>query len=501
MDTTSISDAGFKRGVLTVLCGVIAVAVMDLSVVNVALPSIQADLRVASADLQWVVVTYGIAVAGLLLLGGRLGDLFGHRRLLCAGLTVLVLASALGGLSDSLTLLILARAGQGTGAALAVPNALGILSRTFTDGPERTRALGIFGAAGGTAALVGSIAGGLLVEGPGWPWVFFINVPLGILIAGAAVRLIPTDNRVTAGRTRVDLVGAITLTVGLAGLALGMHQSVEHSWLSLATLTPLAAGAFALLGFTAAESRVSAPLIPLATLRRPALVWANVSTALMWAAFLGLIFAATLFTQQVLGWSPLAAGSSTIPIAVLSILANAILAPRLMPRVGPALTLAVGLLLMAAGLSLLLRVPTHATFLTDLVPAYGLIGLGLGFAEVAAQVAAFTGVPDEEAGIAGGALETAREMGGAIGVALLAAVAVGGTSPTGSFHHIAAGAALLALAGAAVAGTLLRRATRLPSPTPGSAQRERRAERVVPCAAAPAGGAPIAAATPGAGNC
>jgi MFS family permease len=463
MNTSRGLASGSKPNVLIVLCGVVAVAVMDLSVVNVALPSIQQDLRLAPADVQWVVVTYGIAVAGLLMLGGRLGDLFGHRRVLCVGLSVLVMASAVGGLADSLTILILARAGQGIGAAWAVPNALAILSRTFAEGPERTRALGIFGAAGGTSALVGSIAGGLLVEGPGWPWVFFINVPLGVLIVAGATRLIPADTATSVLHARLDVLGAVSLTTGLASLALGVHQTVDNELLSPAVDLPVALGIVMLLVFAAVESRVVHPLIPIGTLSRPSLLWANVCTGLMWASFLGLIFAGTLFTQDELGWSPLQAGSSTIPIAVLSIVANAVLAPRVMTRLGPATTLAVGLLVMTVGLALLVRVPSNASFLLDLAPAYSLLGLGLGLAEVGAQVAAFTGVRDDEAGIAGGALETAREMGGALGVAVLAAAAVAGTSPTDSYHRIAVGAALLALAGSVVAGTLLRQAARPPT--------------------------------------
>lgn len=446
-----------KNAVLAVLCGVIAVAVIDLSVVNVALPSIEAELGVSPASLQWVVVTYGIAVAGLLMLGGRLGDLFGHRRMLAGGLAVLTAASALGGFADSLTVLILARAGQGVGAALAVPNALGILSRTFAEGPERTRALGVFGAAGGTAAIGGSILGGLLVEGPGWPWVFFVNVPLGVAIVAAALRAVPADAGELARHGRIDLVGAVTLTVGLAALAFGVHQSVEHTWLSAATLAPLALGAAALAAFGIAESRAAEPLVSLRTLGKPSLLWANVTSALMWASFLGLIYAATLFTQQVLGWSPLAASSSTIPMAVLSIVANAIVAPRIMTRIGPAVTLAGGLLLMAAGLALLLRVPSDASFLTDLAPVYCVIGFGLGLAEVGSQVAAFTGIRGDEAGMAGGALETAREMGGALGLAVLTAAAVAGATGTDSFHRSIAGGALLALLGSLVAATLLRR--------------------------------------------
>lgn len=446
------------------LCGVVAIAVMDLSVVNVALPSIETNLGISPASLQWVVVTYGIAVAGLLMLGGRIGDLFGHRRMLLGGLVVLAAASLLGGFADSLTVLIVARAGQGMGAAFAVPNALGILSRAFAEGPERTRALGIFGAAGGTAAIGGSILGGLLVEGPGWTWVFFVNVPLAAAIVAAGCCVLPADATALARRGRVDLAGAITLTTGLVALAFGIHQSVEHTWVSTPTLLPLAIGVGALVAFGVAQARVAEPLVPLRTLTKPSLLWANVASALMWAAFLGLIYAAALFTQQVLGWSPLAASSSTIPIAVLSILGNAVLAPRSVSRFGPAGTLAGGLLLMAAGLALLLRVPSDASFLADIAPVYCLIGLGIGFAEVGSQVAAFSGIGGDEAGMAGGALETAREMGGALGLAVLTAVAVTATNGTESFHRIAAGAAIAALAGWLVAATLLRRTERTPVP-------------------------------------
>jgi len=444
-----------KNSSLAVLCGVCAMTVLDLSVVNVALPSIQRDLNVGSSDLQWVVVSYGVAIAGFLLLGGRLGDLLGHRRVLVIGVGILMVASFAGGVSGTFGMLIGARAGQGVGAALAAPNALGILSRTFAQGPERNRALGIFGAAGGTAAIGGSIAGGLLVQGAGWQWVFFFTLPLGaVLIALVLTRIAPDADRVD--RTRVDLAGALTLTAGLAALAFGVHESVDGGWLSARTLAPVSGGLTLLTAFALVESHVRRPLVPLATLTRPTLAFANAAAGLLWASFLGLIYSATLFVQQVLHWSPLAAGASTIPIASLSLGVSAVIAPRLITHIGGPPALALGMTTQALGLLLLLRVPAHANYLTDLVPAYSIVGIGLGLAQVAVQIAAFTDVADDEAGLAGGALETAREMGGALGLALLVSLAVGGaTDLTDAFHRSVLGAAGFAAISAVVAGTLL----------------------------------------------
>jgi len=447
-----------KNSVLAVLCGIVAMTVLDLSVVNVALPSIQRDLNVGSSDLQWVVVAYGVAVAGFLLVGGRLGDLLGHRRVLVIGVGVLMVASFAGGVSGTFGLLVAARAGQGLGAALAAPNALGILSRTFAEGPERNRALGILGAAAGTAAIGGSIAGGLLVQAAGWPWVFFLNVPLGATLIVLALTRIPPDAGRT-DRTRLDPAGALTLTTGLATLAFGVHESVAGGWLSVHTIVPVLGGVALLAAFALIESHVRAPLIPLATLTRPTLAFANAAAGLLWASFLGLIYSATLFVQQVLHWSPLAAGASTVPIAVLSLGVSAVIAPRLITRIGAPPALALGMAIQALGLLLLLRVPAHAHYLSALAPAYSIVGIGLGLAQVAVQIAAFADVAADEAGLAGGALETAREMGGAVGLALLVSLAVGGaTDLTDAFHRSMLGGAVFAGLGALVAGTLLHRA-------------------------------------------
>ena len=451
-----------KNCVLAVLCGVVAMTVIDLSVVNVALPSIQADLGVSPANLQWVVVTYGVAVAGFLLLGGRLGDLFGHRLVLLVGVAVLMASSLLGGVSGSFGLLIAARAGQGLGAALAAPNALGILSRTFTEGPERNRALGIFGAAGGTAAVAGSIVGGLLVQGPGWPWVFFLNVPAGAALVTLVLARIPADAR-RADRSPVDVTGAAALTGGLAAVTFGVHQRVDAGWLSARTLVPLLAG-FALIGaFGLIEARVAQPLIPLATLGRRSLIYASLCAGLLWASFLGLIYAATLFVQQVLHWSPLAAGASTIPIAVLSLAGSALVAPWLIARIGSAQTVALGMAILGAGLLLLLRAPSDANYLADIAPAYMVIGTGLGLTQVAVQIAAFAGIEASEVGLAGGAIETAREMGGAFGLALLVSVAPGRAADmTDTFHRSAVAGAVFAGLSALIAIILLRAATTRP---------------------------------------
>lgn len=436
---------------LALMCGVVVMTVIDLAIVNTALPSIQSDLGADPADLQWVVVVYGIFVAGFLLLGGRLGDLAGHRRVLMAGVAVLTAASLAGGLAGSLELLIAARAAQGLGAALAAPNALAIISHTFAEGPERNRAMGIFGAAGGSAAAFSSVLGGLLVQGPGWPWAFFINVPVGIVLLALVARM--PDGAVPEERARTDVGGAFMLTLGMMVAAFGVHQTIEHGWLAWESLGPIAGGVALLAAFARHEGRAASPLVPLATLRAPALVWANVAAALLWASFLGLIYQLTLYLQQVLGYTPLASGAATLPIAFVSLGISAWVAPRCVNRIGAARTIALGLAIMAAGMVLLAGAPERAGYLTDFLPGFAIVGLGLGLAEMATPLAALAGVRDEEAGLAGGAVETARELGGSLGLALLVSVALG------SFQRGVLGAAILAGLGALLAFTRLRRAS------------------------------------------
>jgi len=444
-----------NKQILALMCGVVAMAVIDLAVVNTALPSIQADLHADPADLQWVVIGYGVFVAGFLLLGGRMGDLAGHRTVLVSGIGVLVVASLVGGLAPSLEVLVGARAAQGLGAALAAPNALAILSRTFAEGPERHRALGIFGAAGGTAAAASSVLSGVIVQGPGWPWAFFLNVPVGLVLVALILKYVPADPR-RAARARTDLRGALTLTAGLMAIAFGAHRSIEAGWLGLSTLAALLGGFALLTLFIRNEGRSNAPLIPLATLRKRSVVLANFAAGLLWASFLGLIYQNTLFLQQAQGYSPLATGASTLPIAIISLLVAARMAPWLMDRIGAAWTLVAGMVIQGAGLLWLLGVSAEVDYLTELFLPFSVIGLGLGLAEVSVQVAALAGVSSEESGLAGGALETSREMGGAVGLAVLVSIALAGADQTAEFHRSVLGAAVLAIASAAVAIVLAR---------------------------------------------
>lgn len=434
------------------MCCVVAITVVDLAAVNVALPSIQADLGTSAADLQWVVVVYSVIIAGFLMLGGRGGDLLGHRRMLVAGIVLLALSSLLAGLSDSLAVLLVGRAGQGFGAAMATPNALAILSHTYAEGAERNRALGIFGAAGAGAAVFGSVLGGLLVEGPGWQWAFFINVPFGLLVAVSIAAVVPADEP-RRDQPTVDFAGAATLTLGLMALVLALHQSIGGR-LSVGVLVPLAFGLAMLGTFLRVEAGARDPLIPLATLTRRAQASANLSATLLWAAFLGLTYELTLFLQQTLGYSPLAAGASTLPIAVVALLTSGRLAPGAIDRLGAAATIALGAGGVGAGALLLLRAGPEASYPLDLLPAFLVVGLGIGLAQVAIQIAAFAGIESDEAGLAAGAIETSSEIGAALGLALVVAFALANTDAPGAAFHRGL-FAIVALAAAVVPVTML----------------------------------------------
>ena len=431
METTTRTPAGGSAAgprrirpglVLALVSGAQFMVVLDIAIVNVALPSIESDLGLAASDLQWVVITYGLTLGGLLLLGGRAADLFGRRRVLTLGLGLFTLASLAAGLAGSLAPLVAARAAQGVGAAMASPAALSILVSTFREGPERNKALGVFGAVGGSAAAVGVILSGALTTGPGWPWIFLVNVPVGILLVALILRFVPRGPGVPG--VRADLAGALTVTAGLMALVYGINRSVENGWTSGSTLGFLAVGVALVVAFVAIESRVSAPLVPLRLLRRPTLRAATLSTALVVAAFFATIFQASLFMQQVLRYSALRTGVAYLAIALMALVAAALVAPRVVGRVGAARTLAIGQVASAAGLLLLSQAPADAAYARHLLPAFLLLGVGVSLSNVAAQVVAFVGVADEEAGVAGGIVETAREVGGALGTAIVASVAI-----------------------------------------------------------------------------
>src|SRR5450755_3183749 len=300
--------------ILGLVCAAQFMVVLDLVVVNVALPTMQRDLRLSSADLPWIVITYGLTFGGFLLLGGRAADLLGRRSVLAAGLAIFTAGSLGAGLAGSLVPLLAARAVQGLGAAMTAPAALSILTGTFAEGPARSKALGIFGGVAGSAACLGLVVSGVLVGGPGWRWIFLINVPIGIALAGFVLRCVPRGERPRRGSANV--LGAVTVTPGMLGTVYAINTSAGHGWTSPTTLGVLAGGAAMLGLFVIVEQRVTAPLIPLSMFRLKTLTSANIVAGLVMGSFFGTGFQITLFLQQVLGYSPLRTGAAGVITAV-----------------------------------------------------------------------------------------------------------------------------------------------------------------------------------------
>jgi len=456
--------------ILALVSGVSFMLSLDIAVVNVALPTLQTELGAAQSELQWVVITYGLTLGGFLLLGGRAADLLGRKRIIVAGLSIFTAASLAAGLSNSLGPLVTARAVQGLGAALAAPAALAILTSTFREGPQRTKALGIFGAVSGCAASVGVIAGGLITSGPGWEWIFLVNVPVGIVLIGLMVRSLPPDRREARGPA--DVLGAVLVTSGLMSVVYAINKSVDHGWTSATTLAFLAGGAVLLVLFIACERQALSPLLPLSMFRRRTLTAANIVAVLVWAAFFATIFQASLFMQQVLRYSAIQTGVAYIAIAGTVVVVALVFAAKLVQRGGAWGALVIGQTAAAIGLVLLSQAPVDASYWSDLFPGFLLVGIGVGLSGMALQVAAFIGIEQSVAGLAGGMVETAREVGGAIGVAIVATVAVGHsndvlaslggseesipTALTAGFERGSLVAAGLAVAAALAAGLLLR---------------------------------------------
>ncbi|HEX6325532.1 MAG TPA: MFS transporter [Jiangellaceae bacterium] len=418
------------RLVLTLACSVMAMVGIDTAIVNVALPSIQRDLGAGPSVLQWVVVAYGLLLGGFLLLGGRMSDQLGRRRIFLIGLAVFTAASFLAGSATEVGLLITARAVQGFGAALTVPAGLSLLAVTFAEGSNRDRALGIFGAVGGMAGGVGVVASGLLTGGPGWRWGFFINVPIGVvLIALAAVFLAPDRVRRT---TRLDITGAITVTGGLLLFVYALHHGANHDWISGPTMALFAAAGVLLAAFARIEARSAAPIVPPSTWKNRKLVAANLTGFLSSCAFFSFIFIASLLMQQMLGYSPIKTGLAWLATTV-TIFPVAMAGGQIAALVGVRRLLISGLSLFTVGMLWLIRVPADATYLTDVLPAFLLAGIGFGLCMPALQIGALSGVAREDAGLASGLIETSREVGGAAGVAAVSTVLVAGTG-LASFH-------------------------------------------------------------------
>jgi EmrB/QacA subfamily drug resistance transporter len=414
--------------------------ILDVSVVNVALPAIRNSLRFSEQDLQWVVNAYTVTFAGFLLLGGRAADLLGRRRAFVSGLILFAVSSLAGGFADTQTLLIAARAAQGLGGAIIAPASLSILTTTFEEGAARNRAVGIWGATGGAGGAAGVLLGGVITDLLTWRWILFINVPIGLVAALFAWRYI-SETRESAQRRSFDLAGAVAATLGLSVLVLGIVRTEVTGWGAASTVALLAGGALLLALFVAIEGWFArSPLMPLRIYASRTLSAANVVVFLLGAASFAMWFFLSLYLQQVLGYSPLRAGFAFLPMT-LCIVAGSRLASRTVTQVGPKLILALGMALQAVGLLLFTQLSPDGSYLGDVLVPSLLIAVGIGFSFVPVTIAAVAGVASDEAGLASGVVNTSRLVGGALGLAILAVLAAART--TGDVHHgLAAHAAL-----------------------------------------------------------
>lgn len=410
--------------VLTVLCLAQFMLVLDISVTNVALASIRADLGIEVSDLQWVVTAYVLVFGSLLIFFGRAGDLWGRRRVFLAGTGLFSAASLLCGLAQAPWQLVAARALQGLGAAMMSPAALSLLTTTFEEGAPRNRALGVWGAIAAGGAAAGMVVGGILTDVASWRWVFLINVPVGLAVALAAWRVVP-ESRVPS-RWALDVPGALTVSGGLLALVFGLTRvGPEGS-------TTSAVGAFvvALLllgGFVVVERRAQEPIVDAALLRIRGVAAANAFSLLSTAVVVGQSFFLSLYLREVLGFSPLRTGLALVPITLVVIAVASVL-PRALPRVGLRAALVAAGVLLAAGMALQARLPVEGTYLRDVLPAIAVSAAGLGLGFVAATIAATAGVDSRQQGLASGLLNTAQQIGGALGLALLATLAASRTT-------------------------------------------------------------------------
>jgi EmrB/QacA subfamily drug resistance transporter len=396
------------------------ITIADLAIVNVALPTIGRDLHFSESDLQWVVTAYGLTFGGLLLLGGRAADLLGRRRMFMLGLAVFTLASLGGGLSTTDWFLITMRGIQGVGAAIILPAALSIVMNMFAEGPDRNKALGLWGAVGATGATFGVLAGGLLTRYIGWEYIFFLNIPIGVVALALTRRVVP-ESRLDAGDRRFDMLGATTVTSGLLLLVYTISKAPEVGWATGRTIALLVAAAALLVAFVWIEARAAAPLMPLGIFRLRTLAGANVVGLLLGASFFAFIFVGTLYMQQVLHYSAIQTGLAWLATSVTSV-AFAGLSQALVTRRSPKLVMALGMAMIGGGLLWTTQVGP-GSYWTTLFGPFFLTGIGTAFAFIPISIAALAGVEEHQAGLASGLINTSQQLGGALGVALASTVA------------------------------------------------------------------------------
>jgi EmrB/QacA subfamily drug resistance transporter len=405
---------------LALLCGAFFMVLLDGTIVLVALPSIGADLGFSEQGLQWVLSAYALTFGGLLLLGGRAADLLGRRRLFMTGVLLFTAASLLCGLAWSPAALLAARVAQGAGAAIMTPTALSIIATTFRDGEERNKALGIWGGLGAVGATAAWLIGGPLVDGPGWEWIFFINIPLGVAALALSPLLLRESRATTAGRS-YDPAGALTITGALVLLVYALVEAPDAGWGSLRTILLVAGSAVLLAAFALIESRHRAPLVPLRIFRSRTLVGANAVMLLIGALAFAVPFILTLYAQQVLGYSAVEFGVGSVVLAV-GVAVGAIVGQAAVLKVGVRSVAATGLALIGAGSLLLTQVSVGGSYFEDIFFGLAVVGPGIGLAFVTATVAALAGVAEQEAGLASGLSNTATQIGGALGVAIVTTV-------------------------------------------------------------------------------
>jgi EmrB/QacA subfamily drug resistance transporter len=452
---------------LLVLCLGDLMIVLDVTIVGVALPSIQEDLGFSDESLAWVVNAYLITFGGFLLLGGRLGDLFGHRRLFLLGITLFTLASATCGLATSQWMLVGARAVQGIGGAVVSAVALSLMMTLFTEPAERAKAMGVFGFVASGGGSIGVLLGGILTDTLNWHWIFLVNVPVGIAVVILSVMLIPAARIETASR-RLDVAGAVTVTAALMLAVYAIVNGNEVGWTAARTLGLLAVSGGLLVTFLVIESRVESPLVPLRLFRLRNIAVSNVVGVLWAGAMFAWFFLSALYMQLVLGYSPLEVGLAFLPANLIMGALSIGLSAKLVMRFGIKLPLATGLGLAATGLLLFARAPVDGTFAVDVLPAMILLGLGAGTAFNPVLLAAMSDVEPTEAGLASGVVNTSFMMGGALGLAVLASLAASRSDTllaageseaaalTGGYHVAFFVGALFAIAAAAIGGLLLR---------------------------------------------
>jgi EmrB/QacA subfamily drug resistance transporter len=451
---------------LALLCAVQFMVVLDIAIVNVALPSIQVDLGFSQENLQWVISAYALLFGGFLLLGGRAADLLGRRRLFIIGTVVFTVASLLAGFAWSEGALIGARALQGLGAAIITPAGLSILTTTFAEGRERNAALGAWGGVGAFGAVAGVLLGGVLTDALSWEWIFYVNVPVG----AAALLLTPVllrESRDLKVRS-FDAPGAVLVTGGLVSLVYAITQAHEYGWASVETIGVFAASAVLLGGFLAWEARAAEPLMPFSIFRLRTVSGANVAGLILGTAVFAMFLMLTLYMQQVLGYSAMRTGVAYLAVAGTAIVWSA-LAAQLVNRVGVKPVLIAGMASLSAGLVYFTQVSVGGSYLGDLLPGFLLIAIGLGFSFVPISIAALAGVQPAEAGLASGLINTSQQIGGALGVAILSTIATSTTSDavtsgtavpfalTDGFQAAFVGATAIAVAGILAAVLLIRR--------------------------------------------